>query len=953
MSYFYFVKSLNELVGDDGLWRLPGYLRDVFISDELRESVIGEAVNNVIGFKNVIITGEPGTGKTALMFMVAKRLFDSGYKIGILKDVGGNISNEHLDEGIVLFYDDLPRADEGTLKAISKNNVKGLIATARVEELNVIKRVMGSYFQNFTVLKIGKMQPDMLRKMLLVYADKEGVKISDGEVIDLIVQKADGLPIYIWQLVREARIRGLTIDDSYAKQIPQGMFDYVDDILWRVLDNHPDRYPILLMLLIITDLKRYAIHQDLYNYLYVLCKEEITENKVSVKETLFSDLLISITRYLAREGKTLTFRLPHDSWADVLRGKSNGPMSAEIALINTRYSNRETRLKILERAIKRAWTETIKNLDDGYRIETFLKNVEENFSTNFVKELKVGDFVLKGDVEVKAKVEDEGWKKVGETAAQKTGVMDTIYESAVRYREKLKDIWEKISDHGKTGLSKMGGFGRFHIGDILFDVVPDLNLDTFRDELNSRGKIAVNELSRVIGDERIAIEILERIGERSPTNIFIYYAKGTIDESLRYVMETLGQGKKIEEIEKELVSNFNLEKSDVSHIINKYVKEGWKIELMKILNNDVYKISDLVKKLRLKRVNPCQLFIDTNGVVIGEYVTGKEMFTSGKVLNYRRKIRNFSYYENAIYDMIQSKVILSKICDLKIAKGRITSISYDPFAGNIYIGDEKGYIYLIYGPKLTTLEAIKAHSKAVKDITVTSERIGTCSEDKKVKILTKDLKPLITLNTGEINRTIHWNEDLNKIAIGGGKTLFIYDAVNFNLIEKIPYSKKVITHVRWSPSGRFLASMNWDGEISIWDGEKHLQVSVIKAFKEALLDMWGKPTYVNFDWHPRFDYLAVYNMGKIQIWSIEKMKIVSELEPRKAINKPHYVIKWHYDGEHLATISKNAINIWSTQVKNEILGIRRVGRTYTLAWDKFRNILIVPKVNQITIYKKI
>ncbi|MGQ4892911.1 MAG: hypothetical protein ACP6IP_10595 [Candidatus Njordarchaeia archaeon] len=384
--YFVRVNSLTELLGDDGLLRLPPYLPESFVLDDRRREAIDVAVRALNEGKNVLISGSPGTGKTALMFMIIREL--SKFRgVGYIKEGVSSIGVEHFKQGLVLFYDDLPRMRKEALNSIARNMVRGILATARSEEIALVKRIRGLDLHDyFEVIDLPPLSDDMIRLMLNRYIEAESIKVVDDDAIDLIVKKAQGLPVYVWQVVRELKIkkRDLTVD--FAKTIPSGMLDYIDNILWRVLGGKNERYEVLITLLTMTDFAKYSVHQDLYNYIYLVTKERRLGRRVGIEEIMFDETLGDISRYLAREGSTFSFRLPHDSWADVLKGKSNGPMSSEISRINILY-NPEKRRELILRAAKRAWHEAVKNADDPFRVDTFKESIRINLGEFALKEV--------------------------------------------------------------------------------------------------------------------------------------------------------------------------------------------------------------------------------------------------------------------------------------------------------------------------------------------------------------------------------------------------------------------------------------------------------------------------------------------------------------------------------------------------------------------------------------
>lgn len=165
--YYEEIESLNDLVGDRGLLRLPAYLSEVFIFDEDRARAVEMAVKLLIEGQNVLIEGRAGVGKTALVFMVIKRLL--GIRpVGYIKDGVSSIGREHEKRGMILFYDDIPRMNPDALRSIVKNNVRGIIATARVEEVSLIRERLGiNIYDYFESIRVTLMSREKLREMLL------------------------------------------------------------------------------------------------------------------------------------------------------------------------------------------------------------------------------------------------------------------------------------------------------------------------------------------------------------------------------------------------------------------------------------------------------------------------------------------------------------------------------------------------------------------------------------------------------------------------------------------------------------------------------------------------------------------------------------------------------------------------------------------------------------------
>jgi len=374
--YFETINSPQELVGEDGILRLPSYIFDIFVFDEERTRAVREAQRILTAGGRALIVGPAGTGKTALMAIILRNMFSAGYRIGHILEDATSIGNDHEREGIVLFYDDISKMNKMALRSLWINNVGLMIATLRSEEVKLLEDKLGRPISDvFRIVRIGPMSGDRLREILLRMAEKENITVEEG-AIDIVISKAGNLPVYIWQVIRDLRVNNRDIlDEDFARRIPQGMLEYIDDILWRVLDDHEEKYEILLTLRILADMPGYQMHQDLMNTVFVVAKKEIYGGEINIMDALFSDVFDNMTRYLLKT-QTYFFRLPHDSWIDVLEGKSRGLISGDIARVNSLFPY-DARRTILEEAAEICRRDIIEKIADRERRECFYKQLRK------------------------------------------------------------------------------------------------------------------------------------------------------------------------------------------------------------------------------------------------------------------------------------------------------------------------------------------------------------------------------------------------------------------------------------------------------------------------------------------------------------------------------------------------------------------------------------------------
>ncbi len=373
--YYYVLRSLDELVGESGILRLPSYIFDIFVFDDERLNVLRGSQRVLTSGGRVLITGYAGTGKTALMAMILKNMLESGYGIGYILEDTLVIGRDHEEEGVVIFYDDISRMNKTALRSLQVNDVGLLIGTIRTEEIGILEKKLGNPVgEVFEVFRINPMSTESLRQILFRMADKENISVND-DAVDIVISKAGSLPIYIWQVMRDLKMnRQYVLDREFAEKIPQGMLEYVDNILWRILDDHEEKYEILLTLRILADMPNHEMHQDLFNAVFIIAKERIHGGEIEIRRALLSDIFDQVTRYLLKT-RYYSFRLPHDSWADVLEGKSRGIISNDISRINFLFP-RDARRRIVKDAVELCEDRIIRYVRDEERKKFFYRKLK-------------------------------------------------------------------------------------------------------------------------------------------------------------------------------------------------------------------------------------------------------------------------------------------------------------------------------------------------------------------------------------------------------------------------------------------------------------------------------------------------------------------------------------------------------------------------------------------------
>lgn len=463
MVYYEVINSYEQLAGAEGFLRLPSYIFDEFVFDDNRQNALNEALEYLKKGECVLIVGRAGTGKTALLALILKKLMDMGHRVA--KIINGEVvRREHESAGIFLFYDDIPGMEKRSLMSIVENKPRMVIATSRMEMLDELKSKLGENPEAiFKIVLIREMDEQHLKEILFRFARREGIEIKP-EAVDTVVKKAERLPVYIWQVIRDLVIsRSNVLDVDFANKIPKGMLEYVDRILWSVIGDADDKLETLLTLMTMTYMPEYEMHQDLFDAVYIEARREIRGEEVSPRAVLLgSQTLNKIRRYLARTPH-YSFRLPHDSWADVLKGQSRGLLSGEIADLLYVFPE-ASRIELLRRAAQRAFNEAISKSKDPNRIREFIRQMDLlGFKDIIYKPERISEAKALGQIPVETKpqvVARPAEKQVVEEKLlekppieQRERVSIRLYAVATKLFSPLQDPKLKITDITEAILS--------------------------------------------------------------------------------------------------------------------------------------------------------------------------------------------------------------------------------------------------------------------------------------------------------------------------------------------------------------------------------------------------------------------------------------------------------------------------------------------------------------------
>ena len=352
------VSSYFEIPTDPSVvlseWGLPPNLRkNVYLDDE-RASHIMEVLSSK-SEDNYVIIGEPGVGKTTLLYEIFDSLMDK-VPAGILTTT--DMTNAHLEFGMRLFYDDIPENTD-VVQGILDNEVKGLVVTAREADWNKLPDDFQRLFKRLTVPLFSDDNVTRLAERMFEFSN---IGVDEASISEL-TNYAQGSPIFIWLMIKEMQYNGIsTLTKNFVKDNSRkGMENYVALILQRLLKDGPNyKKGGLHALACMIFLSDYMRDRRCNEMLYRSFADEIEEEFEKMfddkqNHSTFNQMIV----YLSGEGTTIGF--PHDSWADVLQGIGrNNPLRADIQTIKLKFADDKYEDVYKKQAAKGAWETSVK-----------------------------------------------------------------------------------------------------------------------------------------------------------------------------------------------------------------------------------------------------------------------------------------------------------------------------------------------------------------------------------------------------------------------------------------------------------------------------------------------------------------------------------------------------------------------------------------------------------------
>jgi len=303
-------KDLKEL-REDGDLEVPqvNIIKDrVLVESKYLREKAKDVISSVLSGRLVFIVGEAGVGKSKLLYSIWKELKKGGENVAYLL----NLIETPIYDG-VLFYDNFTSELFDPLVFPALTN-RRFVLTIRDVEYEKIERKLRDHKDAivFVGLNRSELEHEFLLELTKKYLEEHKLEASD-ETVNKILDKSEGLPIYISTLIEHCASRSMKIED-YIEKVPSGIYKLFGEIL---LDTFYKAWDGEIEVWAFSTLAALAQWEGIMHERHLgVLKQEIRANLKRRDDTVkFYDLL----RYkylLIKSGKFYFFK--HSSWAEVI-----------------------------------------------------------------------------------------------------------------------------------------------------------------------------------------------------------------------------------------------------------------------------------------------------------------------------------------------------------------------------------------------------------------------------------------------------------------------------------------------------------------------------------------------------------------------------------------------------------------------------------------------------------
>lgn len=256
------------------------------LSTSIRE-IVNTAFEALGEGRKVVILGEAGVGKTTVLYLICRSLLIRGNHIFY-----GGVDGP--GPGKILLYDNI---DHDTAQAVAKSSANPAIATCRSENWNT------GGVTGWLALKLTRddYPREILRMILIECLNADSVSYTE-EGLENALNKSEGLPGYLVELVSSCRVSGKSLTKETADAAPSKSIGVIEDAILSI--KNFEALKLLFSLALSSRSRLQRIH----------LRTLLAEGQSVQADIELPSEFLSMTR---AEDESV-FRLGHDLWRDAL-----------------------------------------------------------------------------------------------------------------------------------------------------------------------------------------------------------------------------------------------------------------------------------------------------------------------------------------------------------------------------------------------------------------------------------------------------------------------------------------------------------------------------------------------------------------------------------------------------------------------------------------------------------
>jgi WD40 repeat protein/tRNA A-37 threonylcarbamoyl transferase component Bud32 len=208
---------------------------------------------------------------------------------------------------------------------------------------------------------------------------------------------------------------------------------------------------------------------------------------------------------------------------------------------------------------------------------------------------------------------------------------------------------------------------------------------------------------------------------------------------------------------------------------------------------------------------------------------------------------------------------------------------------------------------------------------------------------------------------MRWNRDGTRVAVNGDRGLTLYDGQGRKLAS-VGNRDSYVRDFSWSSDGEYLAVIDSDHVIHVWDRDLEREEVVEGHWTGHLTGYRSRGKHGNLAWHPTENRLAASGIDNdVRITAFPQKKSVYHLIGHR---DPVVNLEWSHDGEYLASaaydvnyttftspagpLRKRDVIIWNKHGQSVFSVDHRAAK---FTWNPIRSIVAVVRSHKTTLFK--